>query len=342
MSTPPLRAAVSSRTRPVAAAMVAIAGWWVWGSAAGSRTPAAAAWVPASALDAAVPQRVTEAELWLAPPGNPAPSALARAIDELAGGRPAAALPIFEANVSDPALSGYARLYVGRANLALHRPEEAARAARQLLQTGPAGYLDEAALWLLADACEATGNWAEAVAPLRTLTEIKSSRPGLALFRLGRAAEKSGDSSLAAQAYSKVYYDFPLSDEADDAGLGLSRLSGWSADRLPMELARAQQLFTAKKFSESRKAYEALRPRVSGDDRGLVDLRVAECDVSLQRYPAGRDGLRAYMNVWSTRLPEAEFYYLAAERGLGREAEYVAAVQAFVENHPASPLAETA
>src|SRR6185369_13802473 len=99
----------------------------------------------ARAFDPSTPLRATD--LWLAPMTEPgAKTALASAVEQLAAGRPALALPLLSKAATDPVLGGYAVLYQGRATLALSRSSDAALLAGQLLATHPSGYLNEAAL----------------------------------------------------------------------------------------------------------------------------------------------------------------------------------------------------
>jgi hypothetical protein len=125
----------------------------------------------ASAPNPSTPLRATD--LWLAPMSESASKApLASAVDLLASGRPAVALPLLSKAVADPVLGGYAVLYKGRALLALGGAAEAAAAAGQLLSAHPSGYLNEAALLLAADAAEASGDW-----PAGRCRRSRTSRP---------------------------------------------------------------------------------------------------------------------------------------------------------------------
>src|SRR5262245_31983024 len=165
-------------------------------------------------------------ELWLAPaaPSTDGTQALGQAAIDLAGGRASNALPVFKSFTSDPVLGGYALLYAGRSQAAMGKWTDAAETAQQLIVREPDGYLSEAAQWLAADAAENTGNVAKAIVALQALTTLRPITPERAWLRLGRAAERSGDKALAAMAFWKVYYDYPLSDEADDAALNVARL----------------------------------------------------------------------------------------------------------------------
>jgi soluble lytic murein transglycosylase len=164
-----------------------------------------------------------------------------------------------------------------------------------------------------------------------------------AYVRLAVAAEGRTDRRSAREAYAKVYYDFPLSDVAADAQAGLTRL-GWSSSQAEFtsEMRRAQTLFDGRRFAEARKAFAAIRGRTAGDERSLVDLRMAQCDVRLARHTQARDTLRLLLNRTWARRAEVEFAYLSALNGLRRDAEYLARVTAFVKANPANPLAEQA
>ena len=89
------------------------------------------------------------------------------------------------------------------------------------------------------------------------------------LSRLGRAALAAGDRSKAAEAYLRVYYEFPLTDAAIAADAQLDTLRddvtrvGFKAD-----LGRAQILYGARRYPEARAAFAAHpEPAVRGRAR---------------------------------------------------------------------------
>ena len=284
-----------------------------------------------------------ESDLWLAPQGGPAaPSDLARGATLLATERASEALPLFVRQVSDPTLGGYARLYAGRAQFALDRSRDAMDSARAVLAESPGGALGEAALWLLADAAEDLQQWPDARNALRALTDIRPARPALAWLRLARVAEKLDDASEARAAFARVYYEFPLTDEAATAAGSLSRLpAAEGPERFGLERGRAEALFAARRYADARKAFVDLRAQAKADDRIFLDLRVAECDFSLERFAAARDQLTALIEKAGPHRTEAEFYFLGVLRGLKRP-DYPARVTAFVAAYPGHALAETA
>jgi soluble lytic murein transglycosylase len=297
-----------------------------------------------ASVGAATAQRIAPSDLWLTASGDTeATRTLARATTLLSANRASEALPLYAKVTSDELLGGYARLYMGRSELALMRFADAARSARIIIGAAPGGALGEAALWLLADASEDAANWTDAVTALQALADLNSSNQPLAFARLGRAAVKAGQIATARAAFRKVYYDYPLSAQAADIEGDLRRVSSGATDDLvDRELSRAQALYAGRRYPDARDAFQALRGRTTGDTESLVALRIAQCDFALKKYAAARDELRAYLQSAATRQVEAQFAYLGVLRELGREDEYQDLVRTFVEENAADPLAETA
>ena len=77
---------------------------------------------------------------------------------------------------------------------------------------------------------------------------------------------------------------------------------------------------------------------MSGDDREVVDLRIAESDYFLKRYAAARDGVQPYLEQ-ASRKAEARFFYLSALRGLGEHDQAAALTRALVAEFPDSSWA---
>lgn len=285
---------------------------------------------------------------WYAPTA-PAP-ATSPAADLVKGVRlleeeknPNAALPLLtQAARSSGALGDYARYYAARAWLALDRPAEAEAAFSALAVRGIEGHLPEDAALGQAEARERAGDVAGAISVYTALLQRKLAAPHVALARLGAAAERAGDLEQAISAYRRAYYEFPLSTESAEAETALTRLNAWSEDDLdvPLELARADALFKARRWSAARSSYERARDSGSGADRERASLRVAACDVHLGRYRQARDPLKGHLA--GAYADEASFFYLTALRGLGDHDEYVRQARIFADSRPSSPYAEEA
>jgi hypothetical protein len=164
-------------------------------------------------------------DLWLAPDGQElaARQSLAEAVSDLASDRAASAASVFALSTSDPVLGGYAVLYLGRAQLAAGRTADALAASRRLTALSPSGYLEEASLWLAADAAAAGLDSASALRAVRTLAlrpMAVTPVPTIQL-RLAREAISAGDRDTAVGALQTIYLDYPLAPEAADAGTEL-------------------------------------------------------------------------------------------------------------------------
>src|SRR5690606_17843596 len=244
---------------------------------------------------------------------------------------------------SHPVLGGYARLYQGRAELALERHTAALASARQVMSASPGGALGEAALWLLADAAEAAERWADAKRALENLIALPTTSLARAQLRLGRVLASSGDRAGAARAFAAAYYDHPLTPEAAEAEKELDKPAMPSVTvPTAAALARAERLFGARRYTDARRAYDELAGRVTGADRALVQLRRAQCDLHRGRYEPARSAFKDLLDDGTPHRVEAELGHLEAVRGLGRQSEYIAMVRRFVTAHPTEPLAEAA
>jgi soluble lytic murein transglycosylase len=287
------------------------------------------------------------APYWLVPPGTPtaADNALAAAAKQLADETPLPALPVFARAVSDPLIGGYALLMRGRAELALKRTADAKASADTLLKSDPAGYLREAARVLAADVAEAGEDWPAVVKHLQAVAELKPLSPASLNLRLGRAAIKAGDRSVARGALNKVIYEAALSPEATDAAKELALIAEPGAtpsrDMVPQEIARGDLLYGAKRFAEARKVFDAIRPVAAGRERDTIALRIAQSDLGLKKYAAARDALLPFTTS-GDRQPEARYSMLGVLRGLARKDEYIAATRQLVADFSDSTWAEAA
>jgi soluble lytic murein transglycosylase len=289
-------------------------------------------------------------DLWLVPSDSDrfARSAaqyepLAEAIERYeAGDYSAAAKLAASPSLARTALAGYGIYYTGLSHLRARRIDEARRTFDRLLQTRPSGHLAVAASLAAGEAAEAAKDPQAALAIYARLAADKQTVNDDVLARLGRAALAVDDRTRAAEAYLRLYYEYPLTSAGAAAASQLEALKdqlkrrGYEAD-----LGRAQILFGARRYAEARSGFAAIRDQVNGDDRELADLRIAECDFQLKHYAAARDRLRPYLTK-SSRLAEARFFFLSAIRELGDDAQYIALTRALVADFPDSSWAEEA
>lgn len=301
--------------------------------------------------------------LWLAPGGpartgrpatgpgrteaaRKAGSDLAAAVKLEADGDFAKALPILlRPGVQQGTLGHYAEYFRGLVELRLARPDDARQTFRALAAKAPVGYLVEAAALREAECDEALGDQAAAAAIYDRLSHTKTIAPDDVLMRLGKAAKAAGNAEAAASALSRVVYEFPFSSLATDAaaaldGLPLAPIVA-GGQRYKLEIGRAERLFGAKRYAQARAAFEPLRPLSQGDDRELVNLRLAECEYFLKRPRNARDGVRPYIDG-ASRQGEALYFYAIATRELGDRAEYLRIVRRLVDEFSLESWAEDA
>jgi soluble lytic murein transglycosylase len=258
----------------------------------------------------------------------------------------ARALPIF----MDPAmqqgtLGDYAAYYQGLAELRLGKPADARRTFQALAARRPTGYLVEASTLREAESDEAMGDQAAALDIYERLSKGKTTAPDDVLMRMAKAARATGKTDKAVEAYSRVLYEFSFSDLAAIAAVELEALPvapmATGSNRYKLELGRAERLFGAKRYGAAKPIFEGLRHFAVGDDRELIDLRIAECDYFLKRVRNAREGVRPYIDK-ASRQGEALFFYAVATRELGNNDEYLQTVRRIVDEFPDQSWAEEA
>ena len=121
-------------------------------------------------------------------------------------------------------LADYAGYYTGLSELRLGQVPAARRTFEQVLERKPQGYMSVAAAIGAAEAAEAVADYREAAHIYDRLADHKPAATEDVLSRLGRAALASGDRAKAAQAFLRVYYEFPLTDSAMAAAAQLTGL----------------------------------------------------------------------------------------------------------------------
>ena len=290
-----------------------------------------------------------ESDLWLVPSASdrsarvgPAAISLAAAVRRYQDDDYAGALTTLSRLPPSAALDDYIDYYTGLAQLRLEKYAEARKTFTAVLDRKPQGAVSLRAALAHGEAAEASGDYKGAVEIYQRLAESKGLVTDEVLSRLGRAALAADDRKAAAQAYVRLYYEFALTDAATAAASQLQSLqehvvkSGYQPD-----LGRAAMLFGARRYAEARTAFQDLQRVAGGDDKELVDLRVAECDFYLRRYDSAREGARPYLER-ASRKAEARFFFLSALRELGNHDEYIAQTRSLVTDFPGDSWSEEA
>jgi len=284
------------------------------------------------------------ASLWLVPDARPVPPLLLKNFthaielveaESLDAARPALATPA----LARTPVADYARYYTALIDLRKGEAVRAREAFQAIVATRPAGVLGEWALFGEAMAAEQAGDNPAAAVLFETLAKNKPEEPDTVLLGLARTLHASGNRERALQTYRDLYYGYPLSEASAEARTQMLALGGATATDDTRDLARAQQLFSERRYTEALAGFEALPARTSGDERELVAMRIAECHYYLGRHRLAIERLQPYLSG-AKREDEARFFHLSALRGVGDQAGYVDAARKLVADAGTSAWVE--
>jgi soluble lytic murein transglycosylase len=293
--------------------------------------------------------------LWLAPPSatasaaaTPAPAReLVSALKMVSRREYSNALSILgRPALQRGPLGHYASYYAGIAEQELGRHDDARRRFQDLQDRKPIGYLVEAAALGEASSLEALNDYKAALKIYERLSQLKTTAPEDVLMRLARAAKATGELQKAGEAFARVYYEFPLNDFSDAAGVEFQSLPNVQAiapgtQRFKLELGRAERLFGARQYTAARAAFEKVRGAAERGDRELVQLRIAESDYFLKKYRPAKDGLRPFVEN-ASRQAEALYFYALTLKALNDRPGYEQALRRVVAEFPSQSWAEDA
>jgi soluble lytic murein transglycosylase len=294
------------------------------------------------------PIPIEDADAWLVPDRAPdeREKLLASMAEAHRRGDAARVLALAPRLASERDLGGYARLYQARAHFAQDNIRETRRLADALTRDASSPYLAEQARLLAAQAALKGFDPRAAIVHLDALMNGTPLAPERALLWLGRAHLAAGDRTAAAVALTRVHYEFPLTPEAATAGVELAALRGpdqpaLEGASLQPALGRAEQLFTARRWSDARAGFEALRQAAGGDDRALVEVRLGQIDYHTGRHAQARAALAPYTRK-GPRQAEARYFELLAMREAGQGEAFARGVRELVNAHRDSTWAADA
>lgn len=239
-----------------------------------------------------------------------------------------------------PKLSDYLNYYLGAA---LHQGGHYAEAAETLaaIQSAPiASPLAGKALVLEARARTVLKTPQEAI---RLLKQAYADLPQPdADMALAMAYESAGDQPNAVIYYQRVYYRYPSSDMAGQAGAALMNLRSALGQAYPPATARqmldrADQLTAAHDYIRARSEYEALLPQLGGLERDQARVRIAETDFLRGSIQAACQSLRS-LGLSKSEADAERLYYIAeCGRRLGDDGEMMDAVKRLEHDYRESP-----
>lgn len=187
--------------------------------------------------------------------------------------------------------------------------------------------------------------WIGANEPKRALALLQQQYAGLPQpqtdLLLATAFQASGDNVRAVVYCQRVYYGFPGTKEAAEAGETARNLRKLLGDAYPPAmpptmLARALKLLDAKQPADARRELEELAPLLSGPDQELARVRIGVANFNARETG---EAFR-YLKGLSVSSPEVDaerlYYLLAAARRLKNQEEVNAALKRLAQQYPNS------
>lgn len=239
-----------------------------------------------------------------------------------------------------PLVADYAAFWIAQAQSQSKNFEAVASALEPVWRVTPASPLAGRAAVLGAGALLELKKYKNAAQMLARVPEEQWPQPQGSML-MGQAKEGVGDPVLAAAYFQRVYFGYPLSDEAADAQAALARLEQQLGDRYPpvrpqARLERARKLLDGKQAERAQDEYERMIPLLSGLERDQARVRAAAVDYHGRK---AETALGALQDI-KVDNPEAEaerLYYVAAcLRRLDREPAMLATLEELGRRAPTS------
>ena len=158
---------------------------------------------------------------------------------------------------------------------------------------------------------------------------------------LARCFQAGGDLPQAAEYYSRIYYDYPNSQESTDAGTALADLKTRLGDAFPPAMpraliGRAQRLFDARNPEAAKVELAAAIPQLAGAELDVARVRLGVADFLAGRAQAAFD----YLSLLKVNNPEADAerldYILRCARKIDRKSDVKTYLEQLEAQHATS------
>jgi soluble lytic murein transglycosylase len=238
-----------------------------------------------------------------------------------------------------PKLADYCAWFLATAQFGMRNYAQVPKALEPVWSQTPSSPLTAKAYLLAAEAYQQNGAAKDAVEILRkNYAALPQPKGDVAL---ATAFGASGDNVSAAVYYQHVYYGFPASTDAGQAGSELTRLKTLLGENYPPELpsamlSRALKLLSAGQIQKAHKELEALVPKLGGADRDLARVRIGVADYEAKENASALRYLRGLDNLSPDADAERLYYVILCARRLSDEAEASAAAERLNRVYPTS------
>ncbi len=209
-------------------------------------------------------------------------------------------------------LSDYLGYYQAAAAFNQKDFSAAAQQAETVFSNSPASPVAGDAAMVAGRAYKEAGKPADAVRVLRAnYLQLPQPAGDLLLAVNYRAAN---DLTSSAVYYQRVYYQYPATLEAEQAGTALPQLKTGLGELYPPPATqamfeRADKWMRAREYGRARSEFESIVARTGGEDRERARLRIAEIDYFRYEHNAAYGNLEA-LDVSAPDVDAERLYYM--------------------------------
>lgn len=231
-------------------------------------------------------------------------------------GKPQAAIaPLKAAQSRLPRIADYTAFFLAQAYAQTKDHAAAAAAVAPVFAMKPDSPVAGYASVLGAKSLLELNDYRGAVAMLERVPDDRRPQPSASLL-LAKADEGAGNLLAAARAWQRVFYEYPLSDEAGEAAQALDRLRtslgrDYPAPSAAVLLGRADRLLRGRQYAKARAEFQSLSGELAGADRELALVRIGAADYEARKTSSAV----RYLESLRVTSPEAEaerLWWLAA------------------------------
>ncbi len=265
---------------------------------------------------------------------------LAAGAGDLAAKRYAEALPRLEAAAKRlPLISDHIAFLAAKAAFELGQDDNTLRLLEPVWKNDPKSPLDGRAALLAARSLERASNGRKALELLQQHYAWLPQPAGD--LGVAVAFEAAGDPLGSVPVYQRVYYNFPLADEAQEAGRALERLrlslGGAFPPAMPgVMIGRALKLLEGRQYREARREFEGLAAQLGGAERDEARLRAAVADYRLRETRPALEELKAIAPSAPELDAERLYWILQCDRRLDDELDMRSALDTLANKHAQS------
>jgi soluble lytic murein transglycosylase len=265
---------------------------------------------------------------------------LAAGAGDLAAKRNSDALPELESAAKRlPGISDHAAFLAAKAAFELNQDDKTLRLLETVWKNDPESPLTGRAALLAAHTLERKSDGRKALELLQRHYAWLPQPSGD--LGVATAFEAAGDPLGSVPAYQRVYYNYPLAEDARAAESALDRLRVTLADRFPppapgMKIGRGLKLLQGRAYRQARREFEDMVPRLEGTERDEARLRAAVANYELRETRPALTELTAI----ETSAPELDaerlYWILLCQRKLDDETAMRSVLDTLANKHPQS------